>query len=67
MTLEEIKASDKPVLVPADIAQVLGFDAQSIRDQGQSEPGKLGFNVVVCGKCMKIPRRAFLRFMGEDT
>ena len=67
MTLEEIKASDKTVLVPADIAQVLGIDAQGIRDQGQRDPGKLGFNVVVCGKCMKIPRLAFLRFMGVES
>ena len=66
MTLEEIRASDNTVLVPADIAPILGIDAQSIRDQGQRDPGKLGFNVIVCGRCMKIPRLAFLRFMGIE-
>lgn len=67
MTLEEIKKSDKVMLVPADIAPVLGIDAQGLRDQGRANPSALGFNVIVCGQCMKIPRRAFLRFLGEDT
>lgn len=67
MTLEEIKVSDKIMLLPADIAPVLGVDPQSIRDQGQRDPKALGFNVFVCGRCMKIPRLAFLRFMGVEA
>lgn len=66
MTLEEIKSSDKLMLLPADVAPILGVDPQSLRDQGHRDPKKLGFNVVICGQCMKIPRLAFLRFIGVE-
>ena len=67
MTLDEIKASDKAVLTPGDIAEVLGSDQQTIRVQARTAPEKLGFNVVVVGSRTKIPRIPFLRYMGVDA
>lgn len=65
MTLEEIKMSDKTMLVPTDVSQLLGCDAHSIRLQAQKDPDKLGFNVVVVGKRTLIPRIPFIKFMTE--
>ena len=67
MTLEEIRASEKPVLIPTDIAPVLGCDPQWIRDTARQVPHALGFPVIVIGARVKIPRLPFLRFMGINT
>lgn len=67
MTLAEIKASDKDMLIPTDINKILGCDAHHIRLQAREFPGTLGFPVTVIGNRTLIPRKAFLRFMGEDT
>lgn len=63
MTLDEIRASDKTMLTPADIAPVLGADAQDIRVQARMAPERLGFNVAVVGTRVKVPRLAFIRWM----
>lgn len=65
MTLDEIRASDKPVLTPDDISEVLGCNAQSIRIAAREHPERLGFHVSVVGRKTMIPRKAFLRYMGE--
>lgn len=67
MTLDEIRASDKLMLTPADIADVLGCDAQSVRVAAKQRPELLGFSVTVIGSRVRIPRLAFLRFMGEGV
>ena len=63
MTLDEIRASDKTVLTPAEVAPVLGCDPQDIRVQARMAPERLGFNVIVVGTRIKIPRLAFLNYM----
>lgn len=65
MTLDEIKASDKEMLVPNDIAGVLGVNPQSIRIQAQNDPYSLGFNVSVIGTRTLIPREPFIQFMSK--
>ena len=60
MTLDEIRASDKPVLTPAEIAPVLGVNPQSIR---AADPCELGFPVTKIGTRTLIPRKPFLAFM----
>lgn len=65
MTLAEIKASDKTMLLPKDVAPVLGCDPHSIRIQAHEYPEGLGFPVVVIGNRTLIPRKRFLEFMGE--
>lgn len=67
MTLEEIRASDKTFLTPADVAPVLGCDPHSIRLQAREFPEQLGFAVTVIGRRTLIPRKSFLRFMGEEA
>ena len=66
MTLDEIKASDKSVLTPAEVAEVLGCDAQDVRIQARLAPEKLGFPVIIIKSRTKIPRVPFLRYMGEQ-
>lgn len=67
MTFEEIKASEKEMLTPADVADVLGCDKYTINRQAAEdiETGKnnLRFNYSRIGTRIKIPRRAFIAFM----
>ena len=60
MTLDEIRASDKAVLTPAEIAPVLGVNPQSIR---VADPVDLGFPVCRIGTRTLIPRKPFLAFV----
>lgn len=66
MTLNEIRKSDATWLTPSDIAEVLECDPNTIRAQAQDDPSKLGFPVVVLCSRVKVNRRGFLRFMGEN-
>lgn len=65
MTLEELKTSGKAMLTPADIAPVLGSDAQKIRVTARQRPEQIGFEFAFVGNRMKIPRLSFLRWLGE--
>ena len=67
MTLDEIRASEKTFLTPADVAGVLAADAQSIRLQAREFPEALGFPVICVRNRVKIPRKPFLRFLGEEA
>jgi len=66
MTLDEIRQSERTVLVAADIADVLGSDPNTIRRQAHDDPAMLGFPVIVMGCRVKIPRAAFLRYMDGE-
>jgi len=63
MTLDEIRNSIKEVLTPAEVAEVLGCDPQDVRVAAKVHPERLGFNVAVIGTRVKVPRRAFIRWM----
>lgn len=67
MTLAEIRASDKTMLLARDVAPVLGCDPHSIRIQAREYPEQLGFNVILLGNRTLIPRKAFLKFLGEEV
>jgi hypothetical protein len=60
MTLEEIEAIDKTMLLATDVAPFLECDDGVIRWQAQNEPEKLGFPVIVMGSRVKIPKEGFL-------
>ena len=62
MTLNEIRSSEKAMLTPADIAEVIGADPQSIRTMAKKRPDLLGFPVCVVGSRTKISREGFLRW-----
>ena len=66
MTLDEIKASDKVLLTAADVAEVLGVDAQGIRVQAHENPAALGFPIMITGRngrSVRIPKLAFIRWV----
>lgn len=65
MTLDEIRASTRDILTPAQVAPILGCDPQCIRVTAREAPEKLGFPVTVMGTRVRIPRLPFLRFLGE--
>ena len=64
MTLEEMKRSDKVMLVPKDVAEVLQCDPYSVSLMARD--GKLPFPYLRSGNRTKIPRKAFLAWMGES-
>lgn len=63
MTLDDIKAMDKPTITPAVAASVLGCNPHSIRVAAHTEPKSLGFPVNVMGTRTRIPRLAFINFL----
>ena len=68
MTINDIKQSDKDILTCADVSEVLKCDPYTLHIQAQRRPEMLGFPVICVGNRVKIPRKAFLRFMeGEPT
>ena len=61
-TLAEIENCGKTMLIPADVAEYLGADPQSIRLQARANAAALGFPVIVIGNRTIIPREGFVRF-----
>lgn len=66
MTIEDIKKMDKEILTPADIAPVLGCDANTIRTQAEIDIKQLGFPAAKLGSRVKIPRLAFIKWYEGD-
>lgn len=66
MTIAEMQNSSQVWLTPQDIAPVLECDPNLIRRQAQDDPSKLGFPVVVLCSRVKINRKGFLKFLGEE-
>ena len=65
MNLEDLAALPVEVLTPAQVAPVLCLDQDTIRGQARECPERLGFPVIVAKSRVKIPKRAFIRFMRE--
>lgn len=63
MTIDELRTYDKEFLTPAQVAPILGVDAQDVRVAAKQAPSRIGFNVSVIGSRVKIPRRAFLNWL----
>lgn len=63
MTLNDIEKMDKELLTVSDVKKVLGMTDATIRNAAREAPDKLGFPVIVAGHQVRIPRRAFIRFM----
>ncbi len=64
--LARIAASGKEMLSPADVAPVLGCNPYAINVTAKADPARLGFPVFFSGNRVKIPRRAFLRWIGYE-
>ena len=66
MTMAEIRQCEKDCLTPADIADVLGSDQQTIRETAKQHPERIRYPFTFVGSRMKIPRPGFIRwFDGE--
>lgn len=71
MTLQQIIDSTKEMLTPKDVAEVLGCDPYTINVQVKQDiadgVNSFGFPISKIGTRVRIPRRAFLRFvLGEE-
>lgn len=66
-TLEQIEAMPTEVLTCADVAHILGANPETIRQQARERPELLGFRTIIAGNRVKIPKRAFVRFMKGDS
>lgn len=67
MTLEEMKASDAAFVNAADVAPLLGCGPHFIRQAAHEAPELLGFPTSILGRRVLIPRKPFLRYLGEET
>jgi len=71
MTLEELKALDKEMLIPADIAPILGVAQYSINIQVKEdkETGKNSFcfPTILIGTRVLIPRRPFIKALEGES
>ena len=63
---ELIQKNNREFFTAAEICGVLGMDPQTIRDTARQRPELLGFQVIITGTRVRIPRIPFLRFMGVN-
>lgn len=63
MTLQDLEAMDREMLLPAEVAAVLGCDQFNFTLQARADAGKLGFPVCIIGKRVRTPRRAFINWL----
>ena len=66
MGLADIESMTKDTINCTTAASVLGCNPQLLRIQARECPQALGFPVIVIGKHVKIPRRAFISFLRGD-
>ena len=62
LTMEEIIRSDQEMLTMAQISRVMGMHPSRLNEYAKS--GQLMFPVQKSGNRWKVPRRAFLQWMG---
>ena len=67
MGLADIESMTKDTINCTTAASVLGCNPQLLRIQARECPQALGFPVIVVGKRVKIPRRAFIAYMRGDA
>ena len=67
MTIEDIKKINKEILTPGDIAPILGCDPNVIRFQAKQDIKQLGFPAAKIGSRIKIPKKAFIKWIENTT
>lgn len=56
--------SHNPIyLTAAEAAKILHCDPQVLRNQARKDPAMLGFEVIVIGHRVRIPRDPFIRYL----
>ena len=67
MTLEDLEMLDKEMLVPTDIAPILGCKPYAINVAVKNGKNPFPFPVIRMGTRVKIPKRLFIKAMrGEE-
>ena len=66
MTLQEIEALQKEVLVPADIAPILGCTPYSINLATRDGKNPFPFPIIRMGTRVRIPKTPFIKAMRGD-
>ena len=66
-TLEEIEALEKEMLVPADIAPILGCQPYTINVATRNGQNPFPFPVIRMGTRVKIPKKPFLKAMRGES
>ena len=64
-TLDEVRRSNKPFLIPDDIAPILGCHPQAIREEARGRG--LPFPFILIGNRIKIPRLTFIKYMTGES
>lgn len=62
-TLEEIEALDKEMLVPADIAPILGCSPYTINVCTENGENPFPFPIIRMGRRVRIPKMPFVKAM----
>jgi len=62
ITLEDIENIPKEFLLASDVAPYLKAGTPTILYYAKKAPEQLGFPVIVTGKMVRIPKRAFVYF-----
>jgi len=62
-TLEEIEALPREMLIPADIAHILGCNPYSINVCAKSGTNLFPFPIILMGSRVRIPKQPFLKAM----
>ena len=63
MTLDEVERLDKEMLVPTDVAQVLGCSPYTINVATRDGKNPFPFPVIRLGTRVRIPKAPFLKAM----
>ena len=67
MTLDELEKLDKEILVPTDIAPILGCSPYTINVATKNGKNPFPFPVIRMGTRVRIPKKPFIKAMrGEE-
>lgn len=67
MTLEQLEAMGKEMLVPKDIAPILGCSPYAINVATRDGKNPFPFPVIRMGTRVRIPKRPFIKAMRGET
>ena len=63
IALKRIEERDDIYILCEEAGKLVGIAPQALREQAKSDPSKLGFNVIVAGTSIRIPRLPFLQYL----
>ena len=67
MTLEQLEVMDKEMLVPKDIAPILGCSPYAINVATKDGKNPFPFPIIRMGTRVRIPKRPFIKAMRGET